>query len=98
MSSSEPGDVSRNGTCHRAAKTSPMMMTRRGNLESEKKSRMVSRYAMPATASGMMKDGAPMLLNLREQIVKATSKMAPSPYSLRDGVSFTGLPSPSATG
>jgi hypothetical protein len=47
---------------------------------------------MPATASGMINDGAPMLLNLREQIVNATSEIAPSPYSLQDGVSFTTFP------
>ena len=47
---------------------------------------------MPATASGMMKDGAPMLPNLREQIVSATSMTMPRTYSLRDGVSFTGFP------
>jgi hypothetical protein len=38
-----------------------------------------------------------MLLSLREQIVSATSKVAPNPYSLRDGVSFTGFPCPPAT-
>ena len=51
-------------------------------------------------SNGQRNDGktaAPWLLKLREQIVSATSKMAPSPYSLRDGVSFTGLPCPSAT-
>jgi hypothetical protein len=53
---------------------------------------MASRYATPATARGMKNDGSPVLLKLREQIVIATSKMAPNPYSLRDGVSFTGLP------
>src|ERR1700730_15381229 len=72
-------------------------MTRWGNLGVENNSRTANRYAMPATASGMMKDGAPMLPSLREQIVSATSKMTPNPYSLRDGVSFTGLPCPSAT-
>jgi hypothetical protein len=30
----------------------------------------------------MMKDGSPTLLNLREQITNATSRMAPNPYSL----------------
>jgi hypothetical protein len=40
----------------------------------------------------MMKDDSPVLLSLREQIVSATSKMAPSPYTLPDGVSFTVLP------
>ncbi len=52
---------------------------------------------MPATARGMMNDGSPVRLKLREQIVSTTSKMALSPYSLRDGVSFTGFPCPSAT-
>lgn len=66
-------------------------MTWSGNLGVEKNSRMASRYATPATASGMKKDSSPVLLSLREQIVSAASKMAPSPYSLRDGVSFTGL-------
>ena len=67
-------------------------MTRSGNLGVEKNSRMERRYAMPATASGMMKDGSPTLLSLREQIVSITSKIAPNPYSLRDAVSFTVLP------
>ena len=46
---------------------------------------------MPATAKGMMNDGAPVRLKFLEQIVNATSKMAPSPYSLCEGVSFTGI-------
>jgi hypothetical protein len=45
----------------------------------------------------MMKDISPVLLILREQIVSATSKMAPIPYTLRDGVNFTVLPCSSAT-
>src|SRR3984893_8906854 len=53
---------------------------------------MARRYATPATASGMKNDGSPVRLKLREQFVSATSKMAPSPYSLCEGVSFTGLP------
>src|SRR6266403_5880418 len=72
-------------------------MTRFGNSRAVKSSRMASRYATPATARGMKNDGSPRRLKLREQIVSATSKMAPSPYSLRDGVSFTGFPCPSAT-
>ena len=52
---------------------------------------------MPATARGMMKDDSPGLLSLREQMVSATSKTAPSPYTLRDGVSFTVPPCSSAT-
>lgn len=34
---------------------------------------------MPATQSGIMKDGAPMLLNFREQIVNATSNDGAEP-------------------
>src|SRR4029077_18882856 len=67
-------------------------MTRCGNLGVEKNARMARRYATPATARGMKNDGSPVRLKLREQIVSATSKMAPSPYSLCEGVSFTGLP------
>src|ERR1700675_774786 len=67
-------------------------MTRFENSGVEKSSRMARRYATPATASGMKNDGSPVRLKFREQIVSATSKMAPSPYSLCEGVSFTGLP------
>src|SRR6266566_7737652 len=67
-------------------------MTRFGNSGVEKSSRMARRYATPATARGMKNDDSPVRLKLREQIVSATSKMAPSPYSLCEGVSFTGLP------
>src|SRR5271156_6056531 len=92
MSSSGPDDDRRNGIRHKPANTSPITMTRRGNFGVAKSSRMARRYAMPATPSGTMKDSAPTLLKLREQIVSATSKMAPSPYNLPAGVSFTGLP------
>src|SRR5207253_11156017 len=67
-------------------------MTRFGNSGAQKSSRMARRYATPARARGMKNDGSPMRLKLREQIVRATSKMAPSPYSLCEGESFTGLP------
>ena len=50
------------------------------------------RYATAATARGMKNGGSPMRLKLRAQIVSATSKMAPSPYNLCEGVSFTCLP------
>jgi len=63
-----------------------------GNSGVEKSSRMAKRYAMPATARGTKNDGSLVRLKLREQIVSATSKMTPSPYSLCTGVSFTGLP------
>src|SRR5580692_13213785 len=67
-------------------------MTRFGNSGVDKSSRMARRYATPATARGMKNDGSPVRLKLREQIVSATTKTAPSPYSLCEGVSFTGLP------
>src|ERR1700704_1978444 len=67
-------------------------MTRFGNSGVDKSSRTAKRYATPATARGMKNDGSPVRLKLREQIVSATSKMAPSPYSLCEGVSFTDLP------
>jgi hypothetical protein len=54
-----------------------MTMTRFGNFSEEKNSRTANKYATQATASGTMNDGAPRLLNLREQIVSATSKTAP---------------------
>jgi hypothetical protein len=50
---------------------------------------------MPAPAKEAMKDGPPRSPQLREQIVSATHKMAPSTYTLLDGVSFTALPCPS---
>src|SRR5882724_3205539 len=67
-------------------------MTRLGNSGVDKSSRMAKRYATPATAREMKNDGSPVRLKLREQIVSATNKMAPSPYSLCEDVSFTGLP------
>src|SRR5258707_15638628 len=67
-------------------------MRRFGNSGVDESSRMARRYATPATARGMKNDGSPVWLKLREQTVSATSKMAPSPYSLCEGVSFTGLP------
>jgi hypothetical protein len=44
---------------------------------------------MPATANEAMKYGPPRSLKLREQIVSATHKVAPSRYTLRSGVIFT---------
>src|SRR6266446_5991355 len=92
MSSSEPGGIRRNRRCHTAASARPKTMTRFGNSGVEKSSRMARRYATPATARGMKNDDSPVRLKLREQIVRATSKMALSPYILCEGVSFTGLP------
>src|SRR6266852_9361387 len=97
MSSSEPGGVSRNGTCHRAANTSPLTMTRCGNLGVEKNSRIAKRYAIPASVKEAMKYGPPLSPKLREQIVSATHNVAPSAYTLCSGVIFTVLLCPSAT-
>jgi hypothetical protein len=77
MSSSEPGGSRRNRRCEIAASKSPTRITCFGKLGVERNSRIARRYAIPETASGMRKDGAPRLLNWREQIVSATSKMVP---------------------
>src|SRR5258707_2143761 len=92
MSSSGPGGVRRNWKCHRADSARPKTRTRFGNSGAEKSSRRARRYATPATARGVKKDGSPLRPKAREQIVRDTSKMAPSAYNLCDGVSFTGLP------
>src|SRR6266446_4476619 len=52
---------------------------------------------MPATARGIRKEGWPILPKLCEQMNSDTSRIPPSPYTLWDGVSFIGLPCPSAT-
>src|SRR5215471_20489948 len=88
MSSSGPEGWSRKRTCHTAASASPTTSTRFGNAGVEKNSRTASRYAAPATASGTRNDGAPKLLKLREQIVSATSIVAPSRYTLHVGLIF----------
>src|SRR5262249_526440 len=92
MSSSEPGGMRRNSKCHRAASARPKTMTGFGNFGVDKSSRKARRYATPATDREMMNDGSPLRLKLYEQTVSATSKMAPSPYSLCEGVSVTALP------
>ena len=48
-------------------------MTRFGNFGVKKNSRMARRYATPATDSGMMGNASPWPLNLRAQMVSATS-------------------------
>jgi hypothetical protein len=52
-------------------------MTPLGKVGVQKNSRTARRYAMPATASGTINDGAPRLLNWREQIVRAASRTTP---------------------
>src|SRR5207244_9946856 len=91
------GGITRNGTCHRAANTSPMTMTRCGNIGMEKNSRIAKRYTMPASVKEDMKYGPPLSPKLREQIVSATHRVAPSMYTLHSGLTFTVLPCPSAT-
>src|SRR5882724_1098900 len=92
MSSSKPGGIRRNWKCHRADSARPKTRTRFGNSGAEKSSRMARRYAAPATAMGIKKDGSPLRSKSREQIVSDTSKITPNPYNLCEGVSFTGLP------
>src|SRR6266568_2532292 len=77
--------------CHTAARTSPMTTTRRGNLGVAKNSRIARRYAMPASVNEAMKYGPPLSPKLREQIVSATHKVAPSTYTLHSGTTFTVL-------
>src|SRR5436305_15343066 len=91
MSSSKPGGIRRNWKCHSAERARPKTRTRFGNSGVEKSSRMARRYATPATARGIKKDGSPLRPKSREQIVSDTSKMAPSPYNLCEGVSFTAI-------
>src|SRR6266700_3057604 len=90
--------------CHTAARTSPVTTTRRemrrSNFGVAKNSRMANRYAMPATVKKAMKYGPPLSPKLREQIVSATHKVAPSTYTLHAGLifremTFTILPCPS---
>jgi hypothetical protein len=54
---------------------------------------------MPETANKAMKDGPPLSSGLRdklrEQIVNARHNIAPSTYTLLDGVNFKVLPCPS---
>ena len=50
---------------------------------------------MPATTKEAIKNRAPLLPKLREQIVSAAHKMAPSAYTLLGGANFTFLPCPS---
>src|SRR5580704_16550553 len=97
MSSSGPGGVDRNATCHTAANTSPMTTTRFENLGVAKNSRIAKRYTMPASAKEAMKYGPPLSPKLREHFVSTTHNVAPSRYTLHSGVSFTVtlLPRPS---
>jgi hypothetical protein len=69
-----------------------MTITLCGNFGVEISSRIVRRYAPLAIATAIMKNNPPMLPNFREQIAKTTSRIAPNPYTLWDGVKVTGLP------
>ena len=69
-----------------------MTTTRRSNLDVAKNSRIANRYAMPAIVKEAKKYGPPLSPKLREQMVSATHNVAPSAYSLHEGVSFTALP------
>src|SRR5258705_6642064 len=95
MSSSAPEGSRRNSMCHTAARTSPMTTTRRESVGVAKNSRTANRYTMPASVKEAMKYGPPLSPKLREQIVSAPHKLAPSMYTLLAGVIFTILPCPS---
>jgi hypothetical protein len=73
-----------------------MTTTRRENFGAQKNSRIARRYAIPATAKEPRKDGPPRSPKLREQVINARYKIAPSTYTLADGVNFTVLLYPSA--
>jgi len=66
-----------------------MTTTRRGKFGVAKNSRTTNKYAMPASVKEAMKYGPPLSQKLREQVVSATSKIAPSKYTLHSGVIFT---------
>ena len=74
--------------------------TRRGNLcvalapRPRKHSRIVRRYAIPASVRAAIKYGPPRSPKLREQIVSATKSVAPSAYTPHSEVTFTALPCP----
>jgi hypothetical protein len=51
---------------------------RRSNLGVAKNSWIARRYAIPATVKDAMKYGPPLSPKLREQIVSATSNVAPT--------------------
>src|SRR4051794_33909143 len=92
MSSSSPAGMRRNATCHTAAKTSPIMTTRRGNFALAKNSRIASRYAIPAIVKEARKYDSPLSSKLREHMTSAAHKMAPGAYILHAGVTLTILP------
>ena len=66
----------------------------RSNLGVAKNSRTAKRYAIPASVKEAMKYGPPRSPKLREQMVSATTKVAPSTYTLHSGVTFTVLSVP----
>jgi hypothetical protein len=53
--------------------------TWRGKARVPKNSRMAKRYVIPATTSGIRKDGLPVPLVLREQNTRAANIMSPKP-------------------
>src|SRR5258708_17387818 len=83
---------------HKAGRTSAITTKLRSNVDVAKNSRIANRYTMPAIVKEAMKYGPPLSPKLREQIVSATHNVAPSMYSLHEGVSFTALSGAGAGG
>src|SRR5215468_1190886 len=64
------------------------MRTPFGSFGVARSSRIARRYAMPATPKGIMKEGSPVRLKLRAQIVSATSNVTQRTQRLREGVTL----------
>jgi hypothetical protein len=50
---------------------------------------MAKRYTMPASVREAMKYGPPRSPKFREQIVNTKHNVAPSPYTMHSGLTFT---------
>lgn len=72
-----------------------MIITCLGNPGVAKNSRIAKRYTTHPRPKEAMKRGPPRSPKLREQIVRATSKVAPSMYTLHAEFIFTVLRCPS---
>src|SRR5215831_16995676 len=92
MSSSTPGGFSRNKTCHTAESANANIKTCFGKLGVVKSSRIANKYENPAAISEIMNARPPRSPKLREQIVRASSRMPPKANSLTAGPRVTALP------
>jgi hypothetical protein len=79
MSSSGPGGIIRNGIRHKTDNAIQVKTTWRGKARVPKNSRTARRYVIPATSSGIRKDGLPVPVVPREQNTSAANIMSPKP-------------------